>query len=432
MRVLVTGSQGFIGRNLIARLQCRDDIEIFGYDLANTPDDLAAWLDEADFVFHLAGVNRPQREEEFFEGNADFTRAICDRLARRTDPPPILLSSSIQAELDNPYGRSKRLAEEAVMNYARETGARAIIYRLTNVFGKWSRPNYNTVVATFCYNIAHDLPITISNPNHEVRLIHIDDVVRAFISELQRSELQRSEPQKSEPQKSEPQKSEVREQRAEGQVLWRSVLPEYPVTLGRLAELIRSFRAMRQTLLTPDFSDPFIKKLYGMYLTYLDEDDFAYDLTQRCDERGCLAEFIKSQHFGQIFVSRTKPGVTRGNHFHHTKTEKFLVLEGEAVIRFRKIQSDRGQRTERQRSETRTAEVRTAEVRTAEIRTAEIRSQRPEVIEYRVSGKDFRVLDIPPGYTHNIENVGDTDVITLFWASEIFDPEAPDTYWEEV
>ncbi len=386
MRVLVTGSQGFIGRNLIAHLQRSDDIEIFGYDLANTPEQLDAWLAQADFVYHLAGVNRPQREEEFFQGNTDFTRAICQRLARRIDPPPILLSSSIQAELDNPYGRSKRLAEEAVMDYARETGARAIIYRLTNVFGKWSRPNYNTVVATFCYNITHDLPITISDPNRVVRLIHIDDVVRAFISELQRSE--------------------VRGQGAGEQVLWRTVEPEYPVTLGRLAELIRSFRAMRQTLLTPDFNDPFVKKLYGMYLTYLDEDDFAYDLTQRCDERGCLAEFMKSPHFGQIFVSRTKPGVTRGNHFHHTKAEKFLVLEGEAVIRFRKIQNARGPEGQR--------------------------GSEPEVIEYRVSGKDFRVLDIPPGYTHNIENVGDTDVITLFWASEIFDPEAPDTYYEEV
>ncbi len=400
MRVLVTGSQGFIGRNLIAHLQRRDDIDIFGYDLANTPEQLDAWLAQADFVYHLAGVNRPHREEEFFEGNTDFTRAICQRLARRADPPPILLSSSIQAELDNPYGRSKRLAEEAVTDYARETGARAIIYRLTNVFGKWSRPNYNTVVATFCYNIAHDLPITISDPNRVVRLIHIDDVVRAFVSELQKA--RGPEGQKG--------------SGPEGRVLWRRVEPEYPVTLGRLAELIRSFRAMRQTLLTPDFSDPFVKKLYGMYLTYLDEDDFAYDLTQRCDERGCLAEFMKSPHFGQIFVSRTKPGVTRGNHFHHTKAEKFLVLEGEAVIRFRKIQNARGQRSEGQNA------------RGAE----DQRGGEPEVIEYRVSGKDFRVLDIPPGYTHNIENVGDTDVITLFWASEIFDPEAPDTYYEEV
>jgi UDP-2-acetamido-2,6-beta-L-arabino-hexul-4-ose reductase len=396
MKVLVTGAKGFIGSNLIVHLQRWEAVQIFGYDIDNSSAELDAWLDEADFVIHLAGVNRPKDEEEFFTGNAGLTSTICDRLARRSDPPPILLSSSIQAELDNPYGRSKRLAEEAVSAYAEKTGARAIIYRLTNVFGKWSRPNYNTVVATFCYNIAHDLPITISDPGHEIRLIHIDDVVRAFVSELQRSEQQRSEQQRSEPQRPE--------------VEWRRVRPEYPVTLGQLAELIRSFRAMRDTLVTPDFSDPFVKKLYGMYLTYLDEDTFAYDLLQRCDDRGCLAEFIKSPHFGQIFVSRTKPGITRGNHFHHTKAEKFLVLEGEAVIRFRKVQS----------------------ARTTEARTTEARDQRSEVIEYRVSGKDFRVLDIPPGYTHNIENVGDTELITLFWASEIFDPDEPDTFYEVV
>jgi len=379
MNVLVTGSKGFIGSNLVAHLQRREGVQVFGYDIDNRRDELDAWLDEADFVIHLAGVNRPKNEEEFFTGNAGLTSYVCDRLARRSDPPPILLSSSIQAELDNPYGRSKRLAEQALIEYAEKTGARAIIYRLTNVFGKWSRPNYNTVVATFCYNIAHDLPITISDPARELRLIHIDDVVRAFISELQESGV-----------------------RGQG-VEWRRVRPEYPVTLGQLADLIRSFRAMRDTLLIPDLSDPFVRKLYGMYLTYLDEDDFAYDLLQRCDDRGCLAEFIKSPHFGQIFVSRTKPGITRGNHFHHTKAEKFLVLEGEAVIRFRKIQSSGSEN-----------------------------SRLPEVIEYQVSGKDFRVLDIPPGYTHNIENIGDTELITLFWASEIFDPEEPDTYYEPV
>jgi len=202
---------------------------------------------------------------------------------------------------------------------------------------------------------------------------------------------------------------------------FRQVSPSYRVTLGRLAEIIRSFRAMRDTLFTPDFGDPFIKKLYGMYLTYLDEDDFAYDLTQRCDDRGCLAEFIKSPHFGQIFVSRTKPGVTRGNHYHHTKAEKFLVLEGEAVIRFRKIQ---GSRLEGSRLEGSKSKVQSPKSDALEIGD--------RVIEYRVSGKDFRVLDIPPGYTHNIENVGDTDVITLFWASEIFDPEEPDTIYTPV
>ena len=398
MKVLVTGSKGFIGKNLISRLRLRDEIKILSYAVDNTFDELKAWLNQADFVFHLAGVNRPKDEEEFFTGNAGLTSTICDYLANRDDPPPILLSSSIQAELDNPYGRSKRLAEQALMEYARKTNARAIIYRLKNVFGKWSRPNYNTVVATFCYNIAHDLPITISDPNHEIELIHIDDVVKAFVSELDVSKFQVSG-------------SKLKVQDGDNKGLYKQVSPSYKVTLGRLAELIRSFRSMRQTLETPEFSDPFIHKLYGMYLTYLDEKNFSYDLTQRCDERGCLAEFIKSRHFGQIFVSRTNPGITRGNHYHHTKAEKFLVLEGEAVIRFRKIQPGESSKFQVSGSTLKEGE---------------------EVIEYRVSGKDFRVLDIPPGYTHNIENVGNTELITLFWSSEIFDPEKPDTYYEEV
>ncbi|MCP4168945.1 MAG: SDR family oxidoreductase [Chloroflexi bacterium] len=410
MIILVTGSNGFIGKNLIVRLQQRDDVQILGYDINNTLDELNAWLDEADFVYHLAGVNRPRNEEEFFTGNAGLTSTICERLAQREDPPPILLSSSIQTELDNSYGRSKRLAEEVVARYGEQTGAQAIIYRLTNVFGKWSRPNYNTVVATFCYNIVHDLPITISNPDHELELIHIDDVVRAFLSEIR------------------DQRSEVGGRRSE--VKFREVGPSYRVTLGRLAELIRSFRESRKSLIVPDLSDPVVHKLYGMYLTYLDEDDFGYDLEQRCDHRGCLAEFVKSEPFGQIFVSRTKPGITRGNHFHHTKTEKFLVLEGEAIIRFR--------HTGDQRLMLGAAEVPegiTPSHATSGVGGGSGREQSEvgvEVIEYRVSGEDFMVLDIPPGYTHSIENVGEGVLVTLFWASEVFDPERMDTVWEEV
>ena len=381
MNLLITGANGFIGQNLIAHLRHRENLNILGYDLHNTREELNAWLDATDFVVHLAGVNRPQSEEEFFTGNAGLTNEICERLARRSDPPPILLSSSIQAELDNPYGRSKRLAEEAVIRYAEKVSARAIIYRLKNVFGKWSRPNYNTVVATFCYNIAHDLPVTISDPARELELIHIDDVVQCLVAELDGPWV--------------------------AGVVWREVTPCYRVTLGRLAELIRAFRAMRQTLHTPDFADPFIRKLYGMYLTYLDEGDFAYDLTQRCDDRGCLAEFIKSEHFGQIFVSRTRPGITRGNHYHHTKAEKFMVIEGEAIIRLRQI---RGQRTEDRGQRT------------------EGGDQKADIIEYHVRGEDFRVVDIPPGYTHSIENVGQGELITLFWSSEVLDPQRLDTY----
>lgn len=369
MKILITGSNGFIGQNLITYLRQREAIDILAFDIEDTSIELDAYLAEADFVYHLAGVNRPPDEDSFFTGNAGLTEDICNRLSKRSNPPPLLISSSIQAVLDNPYGRSKRLAEEAVSRYSKQTGGCSIIYRLENVFGKWSRPNYNTVVATFCYNIAHDLPITISDPARHIELIHIDDVVRHFAAELDTDNVNK--------------------------VAWKRVTPAFKITLGQLSETIHSFRDIRQTLQIPALNDSFTHKLYGMYLTYLDEDNFAYNLTQRCDERGCLAEFIKSASFGQIFVSRTKPGITRGNHYHHTKTEKFMVLEGEAIVRFRHIQHH-------------------------------------DVIEYPVQGNDFRVIDIPPGYTHSIENIGTGELVTLFWASEIFDPKQADTIYEGV
>lgn len=379
MNVLVTGAKGFIGSNLAARLQRLEGVRVLAFDVDNTELELARWLAETDFVVHLAGVNRPQSADEFTTGNVGLTETLCNQLVANGRSVPFVLSSSTQAELDNPYGVSKRQAEEVVTDYATRSGAPVVIYRLTNVFGKWCRPNYNSVVATFCHNIARDLPITISDPNHAIDFIHVDDVVQAFVSE-------------------------IATQKSAGSVSYRQVSPSYRVTLGRLAELIRSFRASRQSLLTPNLSDPFVQKLYGTFLSYLEPDDFAYDLIQRSDARGSLAEFIKSPPFGQIFVSRTKPGVTRGNHYHHTKTEKFLVLEGEAIVRFREIR-DQG---------------------------SEVKGQGSEVIEYRVSGHDFRVVDIPTGYTHSIENVGSGELVTLFWASEVFDPERTDTVWDEV
>lgn len=380
MNILVTGSSGFIGRNLVAWLARLSDVRVLGFDQENTPQELEEALADADLVYHLAGVNRPQSEDEFRTGNVDLTARTCDRLLALGRATPIVLSSSIQAALDNPYGTSKRQAEEVVARYAQASGALCTIFRLKNVFGKWCRPNYNSVVATFCHNIARDLPITISDPTRELELVHVDDVAGAFLSEVR------------------DQRSETGGQRSE--VTYREVAPSYRVTLGRLAELIRSFRESRGSLLVPDFSDPFVRKLYGTFLSYLEPADFAYGLATRTDPRGSLAEFVKSPPFGQIFVSRTLPGITRGNHYHHTKTEKFLVVEGEAVIRFRAI--------------------------------SEIRDQRSEVIEYRVSGRDFRVVDIPPGYTHSIENVGAGELVTLFWASEVFDPERPDTVFEQV
>lgn len=369
MRVLITGARGFIGRNLSAQLRRLKDVEVVGYDQDSTPEVLEESINTIDIVFHLAGVNRPPQVEEFFTGNVDFTAYLCELLKRSGRPIPVVFSSSIQAERDNPYGRSKLQAEQVIKDYAMSHQAAGIIYRLKNVFGKWCRPNYNSVVATFCHNIARGLPITISDPANILELVHVDDVVSHFIQELQ---------------------LEIRPG-----VVYREVTPVFSTTLGELAALIESFRAVRSTLLLPDFSNPFVRKLYGTYLSYLETDDFAYDLDQRCDERGCLAEFVKSYAGGQIFVSTTRPGVTRGNHYHHTKVEKFLVLHGKAVIRFRHIERD-------------------------------------EVLEYVVDGRDFRVVDIPTGYTHSITNIGDDELVTLFWADEIFDPQQADTWYEKV
>ncbi len=272
--------------------------------------------------------------------------------------------------MDNPYGRSKLHAEQCLRRFSDATAARVTIFRWTNLFGKWCRPNYNSVTATFCHNVAHGLPIQISDPNREIELAYIDDVVAGLLAELATDE-------------------------GRDRICLACVQPTYRVTLGALAAKIQSFRDSRTDLKLPDMSDRFTRCLYATYLSYLPEGEFAYPLDIKRDNRGELAEFLKSPHCGQIFVSRTKPGITRGNHFHHTKVEKFLVLEGDAAIRFRHIESN-------------------------------------AVLTYRVSGKDFRVLDIPPGYTHSIENVGTGEMVVLFWASEIFDPATPDTYSAEV
>jgi UDP-2-acetamido-2,6-beta-L-arabino-hexul-4-ose reductase len=366
MKILVTGAKGFIGKNLVVALQRKPDWEILAYDLDSPKSALSEALTKADMVYHLAGVNRPERLEEFKEGNFDLTQQICDELLRIGRAPVIVLSSSTQALLDNPYGCSKHLAEEAVLNFANESGASAFIFRLPGVFGKWCRPHYNSVVATFCHNIARGLPISISEPEREVELVYIDDVVRAF--------------------------SNCADGRApisdDG---FSRVEPSYRISLGVLAETLRGFYESRSSLEMPDMGNSRNRALYATYLSYLPSDSFAYSLTQRSDPRGELAELLKSQHIGQIFVSRTRPGITRGNHYHDSKVEKFMVLEGEAVIRFRHILGG-------------------------------------EVIEYPVSGRDFRVVDIPPGYTHSIENVGRIDMIVLFWAGEIFSPGTPDTF----
>ncbi len=368
--VLVTGAKGFIGRNLLAHLVRREDVRIFRYDLENDETELRNWLRQADVVFHLAGVNRPQSVDEYEAGNAGLTGRICEILRQAGRTPKIVMSSSIQAELENPYGISKRRAEEVLKEFSRATGAAVSIYRLKNVFGKWGRPNYNSVTATFCHNIAHDLPISISDPGREVELVYIDDVVARFVEELQNA----GGP-------------------ADG--FAPDMVPSTRITLSDLAGRIQAFHEIKSNLVIQDFADPFNRCLYATYLSYVEPEVLDHGLKVKADSRGNLAEFIKSRHFGQIFVSRTHPGITRGNHYHHTKTEKFLVVAGAALIRLRHIEGEKVQ-------------------------------------EYLVRGEDYRVIDIPPGHTHSITNVGDGEMIALFWASEIFDPDQPDTYYLEV
>lgn len=370
MNVLVTGAGGFIGRHLMEALSRRPDTEATGIDVDSSPELLDQALAIADAVFHLAGVNRPKDTAEFESGNAGFTRSVCSRLLDFGRSPVVVLSSSTQAALDNPYGQSKRQAEEEVEAYANAAQAPAVVFRLTNVFGKWCRPNYNSAVATFCHNIANDIPVTVSDPSYEMNLVYIDDVVAAFLRVLD------GPPELGTCDRSEPG-------------------PWHTVTLGNLVHTLQEFRASRESLILTDYADPFKRKLYGTYLSYLPLDAFAYTLNKRSDARGSLAEFVKSSGSGQIFVSRTHPGITRGNHYHHTKTEKFLVVEGSGIVRFRRIDG-------------------------------------AEVLEYAVSGDEYCVVDIPPGYTHSIENVGKGEMVTIFWASEVFDPEHADTFYLEV
>ncbi len=367
-RILVTGAAGFLGRNLVVHLQAREDVSLFQLDRANSPQELDDWAAEADVVFHLAGVNRPENVEEFQEGNVEFTAALLDAIKRTGNRAQLIFSSSIQAAIDNPYGRSKRRAEEILTDYAAETGAVVSVFRLKNLFGKWCSPNYNSVTATFCHRIARDLPIDIRDPDCKITLAHVDDVVEAFLTEMD------ERPARN------------------GVLVTPDPIPDFTLTLGELGCRIKFMHQMQKTQLLPDFSSRFDRQLYGTYLSYLPQERWQYAPSKiHADNRGNLAELLKSPQFGQVFVSRTNPGVTRGNHYHHTKTEKFVVIGGEGLIRLRHI-------------------------------------HQREVTEFRVRGEDYRIVEIPPGYTHSITNTGTTEMITLFWACEMFDPDHPDTY----
>lgn len=369
MKILVTGARGFIGKNLIAELKNLGYEDIFQFNRDTDWNLLDKYTNECDFVFHLAGVNRPEREEDFMKGNANFTSQLLDLLKKNNNKTPILMTSSIQAEQNNPYGESKRISEELMFDYEQQNKSKVYVYRLPNVFGKWSKPNYNTVVATYCHNIAQNMDIQINNPDAMLTLCYIDDVIKELVSVLNN-------------------------QISNEEKIYK-IPKEYNIALGDLAETIKSFKESRNDLMIPNMKNELTKKLYSTYLSFLPEDNFSYDLRMNIDQRGSFTEFIKTSDRGQVSINVSKSGITKGNHWHHTKNEKFLVVSGKGQIRFRKVES-------------------------------------AKIIEYNVTGEKLEVVDIPTGYTHSIVNTGKTDLVTVMWANELFDQDNPDTYYLEV
>lgn len=398
MKILVTGAKGFVGKNLVCALNNLKDgkdrtrpalkvDEVFGYDIDNTPAELDDFCAQADFVFNLAGVNRPKDSEEFKKGNFGFASLLLDTLKKHGNKCPVMLSSSIQATLigryDGEYGRSKKAGEELFFDYAKETGAKVLVYRFPNLFGKWCRPNYNSAVATFCYNTAHDLPITINDRATELELLYIDDLIFEMCDAL-----------------------EGKEHRAEFDGV-NTVLSEsgkycaapitHRVTLGKIADLLETFGAQSKTLVVPEMPEnSFAKKLYSTYLSYLPKEKIAIPLKMNADARGSFTELLKTEKCGQISVNISKPGITKGEHWHNSKWEFFIVVSGRALIEERKIGMD-------------------------------------EVLKFEVSGEKIEAVHMLPGYTHNIINLSDTeDLVTVMWANEAFNPARPDTYYEKV
>lgn len=388
MNVLITGANGFIGKNLIATLETIQDgrnnlypffkdkeLNLLKYDIDTEKSLLDEYCKIADFVFHLAGVNRPKNEEDFMKGNFGFTSELLDTLKKYSNKAPVLITSSIQAALDNPYGKSKKAGEDLMFKYSKDTQSKVYVFRLPNVFGKWCRPNYNSAVATFCNNIANDLPIKVNNPNVLMNLVYIDDVVAAFIKALNNDVLEESN--------------------------YCFIQTIHKVKLGKIVELLNGFKDSRINLSVPNMNNEFEKVLYSTYLSYLPTDKFSYPVKMNIDNRGSFTEIIKTDDRGQFSVNKSNVGITKGNHWHHSKNEKFLVVQGKALIQFRKVGRD------------------------------ENGNEYP-VIDYHVSGDRLEVVDIPTGYTHNIINEGDTELITFMWANEKFNKEKPDTYFLEV
>ncbi len=370
MKIMITGAKGFIGKNLCAFLKNEGFNDLLLFDTDNSERELEEYTKQCSFVFHFAGINRPVNNDEFYLGNSDFTKKLCFYLKQAHNACPLLMSSSIQAEKDNDYGKSKLLAEQTVQNLSVENGNPVYIYRLPNVFGKWCRPNYNSVVATFCYNAANGLPLKVNDASAKITLAYIDDLAEEFIGVLKN-----------------------RNSNFSG---YLSPKITHCTTVTKLAKTIQSFAKERKDFFLPQLKKGSLeKKLYSTYLSYLPENQFSYNLLQHCDERGSFTEILKTECYGQVSVNVAKPGIVKGNHWHNTKVEKFLVVSGQAVIRFRKIGEQK-------------------------------------IIDYYVSGEKPEVVDIPCGYTHSIENIGQSDLITIMWANETFDKNKPDTFFEEV
>ena len=362
MNVLVTGAYGFIGKNLIVRLN-ELDIQVVTYARKNKTQDLERLIKDVDYVVHLAGENRPKDEKDFDVVNAGLTSSICDVVRSSGKNTPIILASSTQAELDNAYGKSKLDAEVVVKELEIDTGCPVYVYRLPGVFGKWCKPHYNSVVATFCHNISHDLPIQVNNPDFELNLVYIDDVVEEFVKIIQGAKDDKKE---------------------------LSVQPEYKIKLGDLADQIKIFRESRDSLISERVGDGLIRKLYSTYVSYLSPEQFSYSIPSYGDERGMFAEMLKTKDSGQFSFFTAKPGVTRGGHYHHSKTEKFLVIQGEAKFGFRHIVSN-------------------------------------ETHEVVTSGNKLKIVETVPGWSHDITNIGTGEMVVMLWANEIFDPDNPDT-----
>ena len=382
MNILITGAHGFVGNNLCETLsniiEGKDksrnicsNITVFKYDIDTDPALLDIYCRDCDFVFHLAGINRPENTEEFMQGNFGFTSTLLDTLKKYNNTCPVMISSSIQATLDNPYGLSKKAGEDLMFSYSEQTGAKVLVYRLPNVFGKWCRPNYNSAVATFCSNIANDLPIQVNDRSVNMTLVYIDDVVDELIRALKGEENREDD--------------------------FCKVPVEHKITLGEIVDLIYSFKNQPQTLIMPEIPfNSFEKKLYSTYLSYLPKEKVSFPLKMNVDARGSFTELLKTDKCGQISVNISKPGITKGQHWHNTKWEFFIVVSGKGLIQQRKIGAD-------------------------------------EVLNFEVSGDRIEAVHMLPGYTHNIINLSETDdLVTVMWANEQFDANKPDTFFEEV